>query len=117
MSFDPWVEVHVGLGGTGIQKSYVVIVQASSAHKKVGVVNRMGVERSAADCLCEGPIHATFYIALANKENAGSENHFPDTKSLQNAKESKCRYRSCRGSYGNLAEIRQCLGSGTHPLY
>ena len=53
MPFDPWVEMNVGLGGTRIQKSYAVIVQASSAHKKVGEVDHMGVERSAADCLCE----------------------------------------------------------------
>ena len=51
MPFDPWVEMNVGLGGTGIQKSYAMIVQASSAHKKVGEVDHMSVERSAADSL------------------------------------------------------------------
>jgi hypothetical protein len=35
MPFDPWVEVHVGLGGAGIQKSYAVTVQASPVHTKL----------------------------------------------------------------------------------
>ena len=51
MPFDPWVEMNVGLGGTGIQKSYAMIVQASSPHKKVGEVDHMSVERSTADSL------------------------------------------------------------------